>query len=475
MGGDARRVDISVRSARHGGGTISLFPPPGANLEPDVFAALVSDAFEGIGAAMARPPFIANRASRLVHARGCNHLPAESEQVAFETLAAADNAGYRACNICFRTIPRVSGYDTEIRLGESVAGALRQHNPVVSDPVLSQRVTESGQRVLRSWPIPLRGYQYKFAVVEDDAPNAVACPAGRIYVTTGLLEAVESDAELDAVLAHEITHVERRHGYRQYRRAQTASIIGGIAGLLAGAAADKATKSPTTGNAVADLVRTIADMATTIALTGYGRNEESEADSYALAWAASNPNESPAAFMQMLSKLKYAESRTEAPERGASLLATHPQIDDRIAKAYGTTIQEFAGSPRFGGFDKEGNQLLTIQLEMQAFFDYSAPSGDGSSTPGSVPLEHKRELQVFASVETSSDLADRVKVRDIVLTSGGRKISLDNREDTEVHPVESIGMNFYSTKTGGLLTSAVDAIEVPFLDGVDHWERLSGD
>ncbi len=423
------------------------------------------------------PQCIANLKSHVIHARGCNHLPPADLRQEYSTLDAAKAAGHKVCAICFRASPRVSGYGLELRLGEATAGSLRQRTPQVVDPELNARVSEAGQRVLASWPVPLRGYQYKFGVVDDDAPNAVACPAGRIYVTTGLLDAVEDDAELDAVLAHEITHVERRHGYRQYRRAQTASVIGGIASILIGAAAEKATKSPSTGSAVADVVRAMADIATVIALTGYGRSEESEADSYALAWAASRPGGSSASLVQMLSKLKYAESKNSEPERGADLLSSHPQIDDRISKARATQVREFAGTPRFAAFDKDGNVLMTVELDLQAYFDYMTPSTKSSSNPNQlrtpVPtLERKREVQVFASVETSSELAEKLKIRSIVLTSGGERYELDNREDTELSPVETAGMNFSSSNGKGLLPDRLDSITVPGLSEVGHWERV---
>ena len=52
-------------------------------------------------------------------------------------------------------------------------------------------------------------------------------------MTRGLLNSLESDNEVAAILAHEIAHVESRHSYRIWRNAQRASTVAGIVGLFA--------------------------------------------------------------------------------------------------------------------------------------------------------------------------------------------------------------------------------------------------
>src|ERR1041385_3253104 len=56
-----------------------------------------------------------------------------------------------------------------------------------------------------------------FRALRDPQPNAFALPNGSIYVTTGLLALVDNEYKLDAVLAHELTHVMRRHTYLENR------------------------------------------------------------------------------------------------------------------------------------------------------------------------------------------------------------------------------------------------------------------
>src|SRR5262245_34415865 len=63
---------------------------------------------------------------------------------------------------------------------------------------------------------------WSFQVVDDPTPNAFALPGGYIFVTRGLMGYMDSEAELAAVLGHEIGHVTARHSVQQISRAQIA-------------------------------------------------------------------------------------------------------------------------------------------------------------------------------------------------------------------------------------------------------------
>jgi len=58
---------------------------------------------------------------------------------------------------------------------------------------------------------------WRFRALRDPQPNAFALPNGSIYVTTGLLSLLDNESELAAIIAHELTHVMRRHTYLQNR------------------------------------------------------------------------------------------------------------------------------------------------------------------------------------------------------------------------------------------------------------------
>ena len=61
------------------------------------------------------------------------------------------------------------------------------------DTELQEQLEGVGQRVLDRWPVPLKGYRYRFQVVDSEDINAFAVPTGYIFMTRGLLESLESD------------------------------------------------------------------------------------------------------------------------------------------------------------------------------------------------------------------------------------------------------------------------------------------
>src|SRR5689334_23528678 len=65
--------------------------------------------------------------------------------------------------------------------------------------------------------LELERVSWKFRALRDPQPNAFALPNGSIYVTTGLLSLIDNESELAAIIAHELTHVMRRHTYLQNR------------------------------------------------------------------------------------------------------------------------------------------------------------------------------------------------------------------------------------------------------------------
>ena len=63
-----------------------------------------------------------------------------------------------------------------------------------------------------------RDLPYEFNVINDSVPNAWALPGGKIVVNRGLLVELKSEAELAAVLGHEIVHAAARHGAKGMER-----------------------------------------------------------------------------------------------------------------------------------------------------------------------------------------------------------------------------------------------------------------
>lgn len=109
-------------------------------------------------------------------------------------------------------VTRVSDAE-EMQLGASLApsaAAIGQE-----DYAAAAYVSDVASRLLPSIQRP--GIRYQFHVVDSPAINAFAMPGGQIFVMRGLLEFVESEAELASVLGHEISHVDLRHCIERYQ------------------------------------------------------------------------------------------------------------------------------------------------------------------------------------------------------------------------------------------------------------------
>ncbi len=101
------------------------------------------------------------------------------------------------------------GIRDEIELGRQFSNLVRRELPLLSDPEIRGLVVDTGKQLLAaSDPQP---YAYRYYVVEHADPTAFAAPGGHVYVTTGLLLAVQGSSQFAAVLAHEIGHVVHRH------------------------------------------------------------------------------------------------------------------------------------------------------------------------------------------------------------------------------------------------------------------------
>lgn len=97
----------------------------------------------------------------------------------------------------------------EIEVGRNMAGRLLAFYGSVDDPKLISYVNQVGSYVAQNSDFPDR--RFMFNILDNDKANAFACPGGYILITKGAIKLAENEAELAAILAHEISHVGRRH------------------------------------------------------------------------------------------------------------------------------------------------------------------------------------------------------------------------------------------------------------------------
>jgi predicted Zn-dependent protease len=109
-------------------------------------------------------------------------------------------------------LTRVSDAE-EMKIGADLARGVADMGP--DDADAARYVTGVAQPLVAHLRRP--GIRYQFHVIDSPQINAFALPGGQIYVMRGLLEFVESEAELAAVLGHEMSHVDLRHAIEHYQ------------------------------------------------------------------------------------------------------------------------------------------------------------------------------------------------------------------------------------------------------------------
>jgi predicted Zn-dependent protease len=149
---------------------------------------------------------------------------------------------------------------------------MKEKLPYLDDPELQAYVARMGKSLVPSWVSPEQ-FQFTFSVIDDTSLNAFAMPDGTVVIHTGLLAALENEAQFATVIGHEIAHATHLHGYRGYKNQgkmkwlQLGAIAGGI---FVGAKTDSALAGILTGVGSSLTINAIVN--------GHGRNLEDDAD-----------------------------------------------------------------------------------------------------------------------------------------------------------------------------------------------------
>lgn len=196
----------------------------------------------------------------------------------------------------------------EIAIGRRYAPEVeRQMGGRIANETLQYYIDSVGQRIARVSHRP--DSQYRFTALQDESVNAFALPGGYIFVTKGMLKQLSTEAQLAAILAHELAHVIARHSSAAMSREI------GIEILLSAATSEK-----TPGG-----VLTAADLTRQILGLQYSKTDEREADTGGLDYmfrAGYNP-------YGMVETMQMLQSQRQA--RPIEFFSTHPAPQNRIA------------------------------------------------------------------------------------------------------------------------------------------------
>lgn len=204
--------------------------------------------------------------------------------------------------------------EEEIDLGRVVSARILATYPLAKNERLQEYVTLVGNTVALYSSRP--ALPWHFAVLDTPDVNAFAAPGGYIFVTSGALSNMSSEAELAAVLGHEVAHVTEKHILKEIKRANVFS-----------AGVDAVAASYGSGGLTDELAKKISNLANEkLFKTGIGRKEELESDRIGvqLADAAGYRASAYLEFLEALEGLSEAHSSAFA-----TLGATHPKPADR--------------------------------------------------------------------------------------------------------------------------------------------------
>ena len=228
----------------------------------------------------------------------------------------------------------------EIQLGQEAKPQFEQEfGGLHTDDSLQRYVQDIGMSLAEETDRP--DLPWQFRVLQSEQVNAFALPGGFIYITAGLLRRLENEAQLAAVLSHEVGHVAHRHSVRQLQRAQI--VQGGSA--LASIFAEGAGTAVQLGQVVAGL-----------ALMKYGRDQEREADLSGLSYMT-RENYEPSEMLDVMETLKRASNGQAPPE----FFSSHPTPDNRKNYLSEELREAHAGRISYGRTDRQEFEQIVSQ------------------------------------------------------------------------------------------------------------------
>ena len=204
-------------------------------------------------------------------------------------------------------------------VGRGVAATILGQYEPFRDEQATAYLNTLGQALalVSAQPFLYRGY--RFMILDSDEINAFATPGGHIFLSRGMIRLAESEDELAAIVAHEISHVVLQHGMKSIKSSRiTSSVIGALA----------TTAEALTDNQLVELAASFSgsvdDIAQTLVTSGYSRATERDADAGAveiLLLAGYDPD----GLIRILERMGH-----ELEPGGLDFAKTHPDPDVRI-------------------------------------------------------------------------------------------------------------------------------------------------
>lgn len=215
----------------------------------------------------------------------------------------------------------------DVTLGKKAAQDAAKQLPLCKDAKVDEYLTQLGRRLVKAAGAAAANYPWEFHCVNDKAINAFALPGGYVFVNRGTIEAADNEAQLAAVMAHELSHVILRHGTSQASKAQGLMLGLGALGAVLG------------GGTKAALIEQLAGFSAGSVLLKYSRTAETQADVMGTQ-ILYDAGYDPRGMTQFFEKIE-AEGKGGRPPQ---FFSDHPNPENRVARV-NEEIDKLGGVP----------------------------------------------------------------------------------------------------------------------------------
>ncbi len=227
----------------------------------------------------------------------------------------------------------------DVELGRQYAPQIEKElGGKIEDPILQNYINEVGLRVAKVSQKPY--FDYHFAALDHESTNAFALPGGHVYITRGMLEKLESESQLAAILGHETGHIVARDVVNAMSNQIGMS-------LLVAAAAMSGSSGQVAG---------AADMARQIIGLKFSRTDEHDADVAGLDYAV-RAGYDPYGMVETMQILESLQE-TRPPE----FFSTHPSPENRIGYISERIQTKYAAAADFRKGEQEYREFVLERL-----------------------------------------------------------------------------------------------------------------
>jgi len=322
----------------------------------------------------------------------------------------------------------------------------RFNNAIVIYDSVQNYINMLGNKVINNWPLSVRNFNYEFYVVNNNIPNAVAIPGGKIYFHSGLFDLAQSEKEIETVIAHEIAHIEMRHSYRTLLKQKKDDFFVKLLLLGLGATVALTTEDADLTEATIKLMSTITEITKDISLYGYNREFEIESDELSYLYLNKlYPNEENIEKLNILKKMKYYNNEYEA-KFNSDEYDTHPTTINRIQNLELNKYHQLDNTVNIIGEDLLNRKVANIKIE----FITVKPILANMITGDTYKIGYK--YTIYASVFSTEYLYDVREIKDLKVTVNDIEFLFFIKEDTPMAPLSQTSCVFMcESKYGNLI------------------------